>query len=248
MRIKFSSKLAFRHFYISIVIACITAFFISKFIYPWPTDDLLGVWRIYSLLLIVDVVSGPLLTLVVASPHKSRRELTVDISAIAMIQALALLYGLYTLYVSRPVAFVFEQDRVVVVARNEILEENSEQSDSTKFGKWGVDWFKSKIDGGVVDKMKSLEFSLQGVSPAMRPETWSTWDWNDAKLQSTLRPLMSMSVDQKEKIATLRGERYMDRDKRVYLPMVSSKTLEWIAVFDENGVWLDALPVDGFLR
>ncbi|WP_148293130.1 hypothetical protein [Comamonas sp. B-9] len=248
MRIKFSLKLAFRHFYISIVVACITAFFIFKFIYPWPTDNILGVWRIYSILLMVDVVSGPLLTLVVASPHKSRRELIIDISAIAMIQALALVYGLYTLYVSRPVAFVFEQDRVVVVARNEILEENSEKSDSSKLDKWGVRWFNSRIEGNGVDKLKSLEFSLQGVSPAMRPETWSAWDWNDAKLQSTLRPLMSMSADQKEKLSALRGGIYMGKDEMVYLPMVSSKNLEWIAVFDKNGVWLDALPVDGFLR
>lgn len=248
MRIKFSLKLAFRHFFISIIVACITAFSISKLIYPWPTDDILGVWRIYFILLIVDVVSGPLLTLVVASSLKSSRELTIDISAIVMIQMLALVYGLHALYISRPVAFVFEQDRVVVVARNEILKENFEKDDFSKFAKWGVGWFKSNIDGNGADKIKSLEFSLQGVSPAMRPETWSTWSWSDPKLQSALRPLKNISAEQQKEIAILRGARYVSSSEMVYLPMVSSKTLNWIIVFDENGVWLDALPVDGFSR
>lgn len=247
MRIKFSLKLAFRHFFISIIVAYITAFSISKFIYPWPTDDILGVWRIYSVLLIVDVVSGPLLTLVVASSFKSRRELTIDISAIVMIQMLALVYGLHTLYVSRPVAFVFEQDRIVVVARNEILEGDFEKDNFLKVAKWGVGWFKSNIDGNGLDKMKSLEFSLQGVSPAMRPETWSTWNWSDSKLQSALRSLKNISAEQQKEISMLRGDGYVS-SKMVYLPMVSSKTLDWIMVFDEGGVWLDALPVDGFSR
>ncbi|MDD2722771.1 MAG: hypothetical protein PHH59_01940 [Methylovulum sp.] len=55
----------------------------------------------------IDVVLGPLMTLIVFNPQKSTRELTVDIGIIAVVQIMALLWGVYTLHKQRPVAVVF---------------------------------------------------------------------------------------------------------------------------------------------
>lgn len=55
----------------------------------------------------VDVILGPLLTLVVFNPQKSHRELTIDIGIIAGLQVIALIWGIYTLHAQRPVATVF---------------------------------------------------------------------------------------------------------------------------------------------
>ena len=67
----------------------------------------------------MDVVCGPLLTLVLASPRKSRRERWLDFSLIGLIQLAALAYGMHSVWVARPVALVFEVDRLVVVTANE---------------------------------------------------------------------------------------------------------------------------------
>jgi hypothetical protein len=48
--------------------------------YPSPWRQLLGVAGVFGLVVGVDLVCGPLLTLVLASPKKSRKERWVDLS------------------------------------------------------------------------------------------------------------------------------------------------------------------------
>ncbi len=50
----------------------------------------------------VDVVLGPLLTLIVFNPNKPRREIISDFSVIGAVQLVALVYGLNTIYHERP--------------------------------------------------------------------------------------------------------------------------------------------------
>ncbi|MGH8148807.1 MAG: hypothetical protein ACRETB_02355 [Steroidobacteraceae bacterium] len=75
--------------------------------YRWPGWYLAGMRHIALLVVAVDVAIGPLLTLVVASPTKSRRELARDIGVIVVVQLAALAYGSVTLWRGRPVYYVF---------------------------------------------------------------------------------------------------------------------------------------------
>lgn len=90
--------------------------------YPSPLHNALGVMDIFLLLLLVDVVIGPLLTAIVFK--KGKRTLILDLSIIALLQFSALAYGLYTLSESRPGWLVFggyhfELVRVSEVGPNE---------------------------------------------------------------------------------------------------------------------------------
>ena len=55
----------------------------------------------------VDLVLGPLITLVIFNPKKSRRELSMDIGVVVLLQMAALLWGIKAVYDQRPVAVVF---------------------------------------------------------------------------------------------------------------------------------------------
>lgn len=68
----------------------------------------------------VDLVLGPLLTLIVYKAGKPG--LKFDLTFIAIVQLVALSYGSYTLYGARPHFLVFAVDRVVVVARKHVDE------------------------------------------------------------------------------------------------------------------------------
>ena len=246
-RARFATRLATRHLLASAGVAVVAALLVFLVWYPAPAARLLGVGHIYLVLLGVDVVCGPLLTLVLASPRKSRRELFLDLGLVVLIQLAALGYGLYTLASARPVAYVFEMDRLVLVAKNELYTADCPQSQPpcpSVAGLLGIGMHMAQADrmGG----LHSLDLSLQGVSPAMRPATWAPWNWQDAKLQSALRPLTALRADQQQKLVMLQGPEYLARPELRYLPLVSSKTLDWIAVFDDKGRWLDSLPVDGF--
>lgn len=59
---------------------------------------------------------GPLLTFVLFSPKKSRKELRVDLTLVAAIQIAALGYGMWTVWQARPLYLVHEVDRFKAIS------------------------------------------------------------------------------------------------------------------------------------
>src|SRR5882672_896867 len=66
--------------------------------YRWPGWYLTDVVTVVAVLVGVDIVLGPLLTLIVARSSKPRRELTRDIAMIVVVQLCALGYGTVSLW------------------------------------------------------------------------------------------------------------------------------------------------------
>ncbi len=77
------------------------------FWYPDSYFSASGGWQGIRLVAAVDLVLGPLLTLVLYNPKKSRRELMGDIGVVVLIQSVALVWGIKAIYEQRPVAVVF---------------------------------------------------------------------------------------------------------------------------------------------
>lgn len=88
--------------------------------YPRPLFRLDGALTILALLAAVDVVVGPVITLIIASPRKTGRELMRDISIIGIVQLAALMYGAHALFVARPAFVVFNANRFDSVGANEL--------------------------------------------------------------------------------------------------------------------------------
>ncbi len=74
-----------------------------------------GGWQGVRILVGVDLVLGPLLTLLIFDRRKSRREITLDLSLIALIQLGALSWGVHTIYQQRVAAMAFHQGSLWVV-------------------------------------------------------------------------------------------------------------------------------------
>lgn len=83
--------------------------------YPAPLLSIQGGLSVIAILLLVDAVLGPLMTLLVFNPAKSRRELTMDLSLIIVLQASAFAYGAHVVYMERPqyLAFAYSQFYVI---------------------------------------------------------------------------------------------------------------------------------------
>jgi hypothetical protein len=88
--------------------------------YPRPYFAAMGGDTLILLLIGVDVVIGPLITLVVFDPKK--KSLRFDLSVIAALQLAALAYGCNVMFVARPVYNVFVVDRFETVAANQVDE------------------------------------------------------------------------------------------------------------------------------
>jgi hypothetical protein len=74
--------------------------------FPGALFDAAGGWEGMRILVAVDLVLGPTLTLIVFNRAKPVRELARDLGIIATVQLLCLLGGLYTIFYSRPVLVV----------------------------------------------------------------------------------------------------------------------------------------------
>lgn len=95
------------HFLVSLSVFSLLVGILLWFWYPTPFFSASGGWQGLRLVAAVDLVLGPLLTLVIFNPQKSRRELSIDIAVVVLIQMTAFLWGIRTVYEQRPVAVVF---------------------------------------------------------------------------------------------------------------------------------------------
>lgn len=108
------------HGAISLCVAAI-AFILVFFVwYPSYYREISGGRELFWILITVDVILGPLLTLSVFDRRKSFQALAFDLSVIGLVQLIALSYGLWTVFVARPVHLVFEYDQYRVAHAVEV--------------------------------------------------------------------------------------------------------------------------------
>jgi hypothetical protein len=88
--------------------------------YRWPGWYLTDVTRVILVMVCVDVVLGPTLTLIIANQKKSRRELTRDIGIIVVVQLCALTYGSFQLWSGRPIYYAFSENVLQLVQAYDI--------------------------------------------------------------------------------------------------------------------------------
>ncbi len=113
-------KAFFSHLGISLVIFLVVLYFIVFEWYPQPFFSTDGGWQGVRLIAAVDLVLGPLLTLIIFKPGKPG--LKMDVSIIAAIQFAALLSGLYVVQNERPVAKIFQDGNFYIVTGYDMAE------------------------------------------------------------------------------------------------------------------------------
>lgn len=108
------------HLGISLVIFSVLLYFILVEWYPQPLFNTDGGWQGIRLIAFVDIVLGPVLTLVVFKKGKPR--LKLDLGIIAAIQISALISGVFVVYGEHPVAVVLLQNRLTPITANQFSE------------------------------------------------------------------------------------------------------------------------------
>src|ERR1700734_425853 len=93
--------------------------------YHWPGWYLADMPTVLAIMVGVDVVLGPLLTLIVADPAKARRVLARDVAAILLVQLVAFGYGVTTLWHGRPLYYAFSVNWLSVVQAQDIEQDSA---------------------------------------------------------------------------------------------------------------------------
>ncbi|VAW80733.1 hypothetical protein MNBD_GAMMA15-136 [hydrothermal vent metagenome] len=112
------------HFLASAFVISLSLYVIYFIWYPNPFYTMHSVFDAVKIVLAVDLVLGPFLTLVIFNTSKPRKELIRDISIILIIQVSALTWGMHVTYKMRPTFFVFQADTFYPIIREDIDLEN----------------------------------------------------------------------------------------------------------------------------
>lgn len=114
-------KAGFIHFLISFGVFLMVVLWVRFFAYPSVYFSMAGALQGLTIVFLVDVVLGPVLSLLVYSPAKSKKETISDFSIIGAVQIAALVYGVHTLYQERPRAvIVYPKSTATVISHREL--------------------------------------------------------------------------------------------------------------------------------
>jgi len=183
---KESIQAAALHLLLSLLIVGVLALLIFKVWYPMPLATATGVFVIFAMVFIIDLIIGPLLTLLVYK--KNKKSLVFDLSVIVIIQVAALAYGVYSLSQARPVYLAFYDNRFEIVRLNDIedsyLDDASKQY--TRFSWTGPKWVAAKPSGSL-SEIEDLKFGNRlGAKIAHQPALYYSIDraYPDIKLKA----------------------------------------------------------------
>lgn len=250
VRTRFSA--AAIHLLASAGVAALSALLVFTVWYPAPFARIAGGTSLFLLLVSVDVVLGPALTLVAASPGKSRREFRRDLLVIVVLQLAGFAYGLYTIALARPVYLSFEIDRFRVVTAADI--ETSELQ-KARADLRSLPWLGPKLIAAVKpesgpDQLRSIELGLAGIDLSMVPFNWRPYDseraaaWRAAKSTSGLAARYPQIAAELSQIATSQGQA---PGELRFLPLVSRQASWVILLAGPDARPVGYLPVDGFI-
>lgn len=147
-------------------------------------DKLLGI------MLGVDIVAGPLLTLILYRPGK--RGLKFDLAVIAALQLAFLGYGLNTLWRSRPLFLVGSQQAFALIFANEVPDDAANRAKANRWprfhgsGPWlvGVD-----LSGDVAREEFLFAYLGGDVGPLRDPDLFVAYDGLRQQILEKARPL-----------------------------------------------------------
>ncbi len=258
--IRSAAPWALRHLLFSLLIFGVLAAVVFCIWFPGPFIKISGGWSLLLLIFAVDVVCGPLLTLLLLYPGKSPQAMRIDIVLIFFIQASALIYGIHSLSQARPIALVFEVDRFRVVSYSEI-----DTSHPEAIPAWVSNWslVQPRILGtrGAKDpkeRLESLDASLQGLEPGARPHWWQKYELSVPLVKMRFKPieeLINLNPNVSEEIqnqAERAVEQSLENEARtasemMWLPIVGRQSSDWVALVDPNSARVRGyVHADGF--
>jgi hypothetical protein len=239
------------HFLISSFVATGLAAFVFLIWYPYPYRDISGGGELFFLLVLVDIVLGPMLTFIVFSPSKKLKELRTDLLIIAVFQITAFSYGLWVVASARPVHLVFEIDRFRVVHATEIPIELLE---NVPAGIKALPWTGPTTLSirGFKTRQESSEMTLaalQGLNLAFRPELWQSYESGIKDVKKTARSLdrIQRKFPQYESLLNqaLHASGHAG-NKLSVLPLVARNSFWTVLLDSDTGQIVAILPIDTF--
>lgn len=242
------------HLCISLALAALAALLVFFVWYPYPYREISGGRSLFLLVITVDVIMGPLLTLAIFSTEKSRRALRFDLAIIGVLQLVALVYGLWTVAVARPVHLVFEINRFLVVHAIDVSPELLERAPPAlrQLPMTGPTLLSVRAFKDNTEQTDVTMAALAGIAVGARPDLWQSYASAKSQILQVARPLVELKtrfparvgdIDMAVNAAIVTGR---TAPSVAYVPMIGRSTF-WTVLIDASTAEVIAfVPIDSF--
>ena len=242
------------HFGLSLVIAVLAAALVFGIWYPYPYREISGGRELFLLVVAVDVVMGPLLTLAVFDSAKPAKALGRDLLVIGLLQLAALGYGLWTVSAARPVHLVFEIDRFRVVHAVDVPGPLLKLAppDLQSLPLTGPTLLSVRQFKDANESFSATFAALQGAHLGGQPNLWQAYETAKPEVLARARPLADLksrfpaSTGAIDKALTAASTQPRPAQFISYLTLVGRQTF-WTVLIDNRTAEIIAfVPIDSF--
>lgn len=219
--------------------------------FPEPFGRLAGGVQFFALIVCVHLVLGPLITSLVFDRSKGWTKLKFDLFVIVLLQLAALGYGMYTMYIVRPVVMALEGDRFRVVTAMDVLQDELPQAQQglQNLSLLGPVFVRT-LEIRPEDNPDALSWALKGYDVGTRPRYWRRWD-NIARKEAraVAKPVTTLAARYPSRLSEL--DAALKKTQRIrkhlgFLPVISFHA-DAVAFIDlQSGDIVGYASFDGF--
>ena len=237
-RIKFFIK----HLSVSLIVAILALGWIFTVWYPAPLAKATGVTPIVLLMIVIDVIIGPILGFIVYKSHK--KSLKFDLLVIILLQISALSYGIYSLAEGRPVWLAFNGNRFELIRNNELIDINTDSHANNEYyhpSLLGPKYVAVKIAEDSSEREQNMFEELQGgISLAQRPERYVAIAEANGRIIETAESISDLNNYNSEQAVDSIIDNYPNASN--YLGL-KANVMDMVVLLDDSGTPLQIVDL-----
>ncbi|MGN7873669.1 TfpX/TfpZ family type IV pilin accessory protein [Roseateles sp. 22389] len=238
------------HMVSCITVAMIVAALVLLIWYPWPYRVISGGEQLLFLVMGVDIIMGPLITLAIFDLRKPMQVLKRDLAVIVALQLAALFYGLHTVYIARPVALALEGTRFrVTTAVQVVSEELPRAPEGLRSLPLDGPRLVATVEPSAEERGDAIFMAMAGADLGARPLFWRAWG-ADARRETLkagkpIGPMLTSLADRSDVDAAI-ARTGRSADQLLAIPVIARR-LDWSVLIDKTtGDPVGFAPIDAF--
>lgn len=227
-------------------VVLILIFALVRFVwYPEPFFSSASGINLMTILVPIDLVIGPLITLIIFNPKKT--SLKFDMACVLVCQIAFLGYGLWTIYAARPVYVAFDEDWFRLVTANEVDAKDQVKAKYPTFR--SLPLFGPQIIGTIMpaDPEKRAQLvvtSVNGIGVQNLPEYYVPY--NDVmpivkSVAKSVNDIKYLTDDERRRASSFELKMTEQGRQVRFIPMRTKTKLLFVAVEPLSGAVIEIL-------
>jgi hypothetical protein len=234
-------KAAAIHFGLSMLVAIVLVALMLLLWYPSPYFAAMGGAKLLILIVSIDIVVGPIITLIIFNPKK--KSLPFDLAVVATLQLAAFVYGASVMFESRPVYNVYYGGRFDVVSPSRVPMDEFAKVKLEEFKQFPLTGPKlaAALEPATIAEINHIVLHKKATADIVAfPQYLVPYETNTPSAKEAgLKAQPLAELRQKDPSAipaldTFMKEHNLDATKVGFLPVVTRKT-DMVAIVDREG-------------